>query len=309
MIFNFYLGNHHAYTLNSLADLVMPIVAGLEENGHHVIAFGTDMRQAPVINVLMEFFQDNPFAERILSAKRENGDRFRYGVLCTEDIEDRLVMDPERNPRRYANLVRILPEADFVWTLLPQNDVYEKICGPDRVALLEYGFTESFLARNVLLDPRLRDVDAVLYGNENDHRRPIAEALRKRGLECFISSREGWPNYIMNDIIRRSKVLLDLRRGPGVRFLSPTRINRGLHSRVAVVSERFDVSPISSLYGYTTTADYDQLAETCAEIIRSGRHVALGLDAAARYQAETSMQRNVARALSLPAFERLARDA
>src|SRR5262249_16348040 len=132
VIFNFFLGNHHIYTLNSLADLLSPIVAGLEENGHHVIAFGTGLREAPVINVLMEFFQGDEFTRRLLAMKRDNGDRFRFGILCTEDIDDELVMNPTLNPGRRGNLMRVLPEADFVWTLLPQLDIYERICGPGR---------------------------------------------------------------------------------------------------------------------------------------------------------------------------------
>ena len=90
MIFNFYLGNHAADSLNSMSDLAEPIYRGLEANGHHVIAFGTGMREPPAINAFIEFFEDDAIANAILSAKAQHGPRFRFGIVCTEDIEDEL---------------------------------------------------------------------------------------------------------------------------------------------------------------------------------------------------------------------------
>jgi hypothetical protein len=109
---------------------------------------------------------------------------------------------------------------------------------------------------------------------------------------------------MMDDIIRRAKILIDMRRGPNVRFLSPTRIVKGLHCGTAVVSERFDSSAISSLYAYTEACPYDAMVETCVRLIRSGGYVERGLAAQARFRAETSMGDKMARALSAPVFAR-----
>jgi hypothetical protein len=306
MIFNFFLGNHDADVLNSLGDLLQPIYEGLIEAGHHVVGFATGMRPAPAVNVLVEWFENDPFADELLRTKAEQGDAFIFGVLCTEDLADALVMDPAKYPRRLANLRRILPVADFVWTLLPQQDLLQPFCPPGHVALVEYGFAQSCAERNVVRTAARRDVDAVLYGNESPYRQRIVEGLKRQGLTCFVSNREAWPNFMMDDLIRRAKILIDMRRGPNVRFLSPTRIVKGLHSGTAIVSERFDTSAIASLYAYTEACPYDAMVETCVRLIKSGAYVERGLAAQARFTAETSMRANLARALAPPVFARLA---
>ncbi len=307
MIFNFFLGNHHANALNSFTDLLLPIYNGLTEGGHHVIGWGTGLLEAPAVNVLVEWFEDDRIVDELLQTKAARGDRFVFGILCTEDMSDKLVMDPEKYPRRLINLMRLLPAADFVWTLLPQAEFFAKACAPDRVALVEYGFSGLYLDPDMITDARDRDVDAILYGNENPYRAAISRELERRGFSCFVSHRESWPNFMTDDIIRRAKVLLDVRRGPGVRFLSPTRIVKGLHSGTAVVSELFDRSETARLYRYTEAVEYGALADRCAEIIRSGKYVEMGLAALKRFQAETSMRDNMARAMALPVFDRLAR--
>lgn len=304
MIFNFFLGNHAADSLNSLGDLVEPIYRGLEANGHHVIAFGTGMRDPPAINVFVEFFEDDVVANAILSAKTQHGSRFLFGIVCTEDIEDELVMNPRDHPRRRANLMRLLPQADFVWTLLPVA-AYEQISGAGKVGLLEYGFSEACADPFPIQDRGLRDVDVIIYGNRNPYRAAIGDALQRQGLTVFFGHRETFPTFVSDDIIRRAKVLIDIRRGPGVRFLSPTRIVKGLHLGTAVVSEQFDTSPISNLYRYTLACPYEALVERTVELVRSGTFMNLGNAARARFRAETSMQANMARMLQLPALATL----
>ena len=305
MIFNFFLGNHHANALNSLGDLLQPIYEGLIAAGHDVIGFATGMRPAPAVNVLVEWFENDPFADELLRTKAAQGDAFVFGVLCTEDLADELVMDPAKYPRRLANLRRILPVADFVWTLLPQQDLLESLA-PGRVSLIEYGFCETCVERNVIKLAARRDVDAVLYGNESPYRRTITDGLKRHGLTCFVSHREAWPNFMMDDIIRRAKILIDMRRGPNVRFLSPTRIVKGLHCGTAVVSERFDTSEISSLYAYTEAHPYNDMVDACVRLIRSGAYVERGLAAQTRFRVETSMRDRMSRALTAPVFRRLA---
>lgn len=305
MIFNFFLGNHHANALNSLGDLLQPIYEGLIAAGHHVIGFATGLRPAPAVNVLVEWFENDPFADELLRAKAEQGDAFVFGVLCTEDLADELVMDPAKYPRRLANLKRILPVADFVWTLLPQQELLASLCGPEKLALVEYGFCDTCVERNLVTTAARRDVDAVLYGNESPYRRGVVDGLKRQGVTCFVSYREAWPNFMMDDIIRRAKVLIDMRRGSNVRFLSPTRIVKGLHSGTAVVSERFDTSVLASLYAYTEAVPYDAVVETCVRVIRSGTYIERGLAAQARFRAETSMRETIGRALAPPVFERL----
>lgn len=303
MIFNFVLANHHETSLNSLGDLLEPIYQGLEAGGHHVIRFGLDLHQAPVINVMVEFFKDDVIVDDLLRYKRELGDRFVFGLLGTEDPEDDLVM--RQYPNRRPNLQRLAAVVDFVWTLLPVEPYYEAVCGPGRVASLRYGFCESYVEPDMVADPRLRDIDVILYGNAHPYRDRIVQALSAAGLRCVGTQREAYPDFIAADMIRRAKVLLDVRRSADVRFLSPTRIMRGLHSGTAIVSERYDQSPLAYFYDYVSAAAYEELPGRCREIIAGGRYVEMARAALDNFRARTSMAANVAAALDLPVFQRL----
>lgn len=304
MIFNFYLANHHETSLNSLGDLLEPIWHGLMENGHRVIRFGTQLHLAPVVNVMLEFFDRDSFVDEVVELKRQQGERFVLGLICSEDPEDRIVMDAVSN--RLANMRRVLAIADFVWTLLPVPSFYERTGCADRTAVLHYGFSPAYLDRDRIGELARRDVDAVLYGNEHEYRAKVAETIRRHGYGCLITRREYYPSFMTDDLIRRAKIVIDMRRGPGVRFLSPTRIVKGLHSGTAVVSERFDTSEIANLYRYTTACDYAEIGERCVEILRSRQAVEVGAEALERFRAETSMKDNMARLLKLPVFGRLA---
>jgi hypothetical protein len=252
---------------------------------------------------MVEFFKDDVIVDDLLRFKRDLGERFALGLVCTEDPEDALVMD--HYPRRKPNLERLAGVVDFLWTLLPVEPYYRRLCAPDRIALLRYGFSEAYLDPDIVVDPQDRDIDAILYGNVHPHRERIVRELAAMGLNCITTERESYPDFIAADLIRRSKVLLDIRRSPQVRYLSPTRIVKGLHCGTAVISERYDDSALADLYDYTAAFEYEEIAERCREIIRGGDYVARGLSALAKFQAQTSMRDNMARALALPVFERL----
>jgi len=306
MIFNFYLGNHDSSGLRGMADLLVPIFNGLEEAGHNVMGYGLGFRPAPAVNLVVEFFPDDAFVDSLIRIKASSGDKLILGLLCTEDIEDALVMQDPANPRRLANLMRVLKAVDFVWTLLPQVDVLESICGPGKAALLEYGFSPRSLHPRLRKAPQSRTLDAVMYGNTSPYRQPLVDQLAARGLSTFVTARDVLPMFVTADVLSRAKLVLDVRRGPGVRFPSPTRVVRALHVGVAVVAEDLGPSPISSLYRYTLACPYEQLVERSEQLVRSGLFVDLGLAALEQFRNETSMARNVAAALRLPVFEHLA---
>ncbi len=303
MIFNFILRNHHDTSLNSMADLLQPIWHGLRENGHQVIGFGTRFYKPPAVNVLVEFFNEDPFVDGLLRLKQEQGEGMILGLICTEDPQDGMVMNDF--PNRRPNLERILSVVDFVWTLLPVREYYERAGVSDRTRVLRYGFSPGCLDRDLITDPLRRDLDAVLYGNEHGRRATVAAAIRQRGVGCVVTYREFYPGFMTDDLLRRSKLVLDLRRGEQVRFLSPTRIVKALHSGALVLSERFDTSEIAGLYDYTVTCAYEEMAERAVDLVRSGDAVALGLETLSRFKAGPSMASNIAAAMTLPVFDRL----
>ena len=305
MLFNFVLIPHHHSSLNFLGDLLEPIYLGLEELGHEVIRYSERFHFAPAANLFLEFFVDEVFVDTIFRMKKEHGDKFVFGVLCTEDPDDELVMSVYPNRRR--NMERVLGIADFVWTLIPLFSYYEQICGRERVRLLPYGYCAAYRHRRIIMDPALRDIDVMLYGNENDYRKAVTDAVRRHGLTCITSDREGFPAFVTDDLLRRAKVVLDIRRGPQVKFMSRTRAHKAIHCGAAVIAELFDAGELEGMYRYTETCAYEDMAERCHSLINAGNFVERGLAHLREFEAETSMRENLRRAMDVPALARLGR--
>ncbi len=309
MLFNFFYANQDKFSLNSLQDVALPIYHGLIEGGHQVIGFGTKLQPAPAVNVLVESFPADGFVDALVKQKADNGDSLILGLICLYDVDDPVKWADEERPRRRANWLRVLPAVDFIWTLTPQIEFYDRTAGAGKTALIKYGFTERWLEREIVRSPHLRNVDVFLYGGPSlpEWRGPVVEALKQRGFTCVYGYPGGYPNYMTEDIMRRAKVSLEIANGPTAHFLSQTRIARSLHSGTLVVADGYDRSELSALYRYAETCTHDELVERCTQVIKSRTYVERGLAALARFRAETSMRDNMAQALRLPVFERLAR--
>lgn len=314
MDFRLYLANHHPHSLVLMEDLLKPIIAGLEDGGHEVACYSTELVLAPRINLFVEFFVDESLVETLITLKQRLGDKFIFGVICTEDLDDRAVWEVTR-AGRLDGLRRVLPHADFIWTLVNAGG-YRTLLPADRIAAIEYGYSARLVPSLQLDDPRERDIDVVIYGSPYTYRMPVFTALRAQGLASGFSVSivngpkepiiQGLPRYLAEELLARAKVIVDMRRAPEVRSLSVTRIAAALHSGTAIVAETFDEGETARFYRYTTPAAYDELAETCRRIVREEDFVALGRAARERFKAETSMRDNMAAALRLPVFETLA---
>lgn len=285
-----------------IEDLVAPIVWGLRAGGHRVtIDFLPNLPSRPSVILIFEFFERDDHTENFLAWKAAAGDGVCVGLICPEDINDDLVMGHADYPGRRRNLLRVLPHVDFVWTVVPSD--YRTYVAPDRVAFLEYGYVRAL--RRDGLQPSERDIDVLLYGSINDRRRVILDALTKRGLKVA-ATRGLLPDYMRDDLIGRAKVVLDVRRGDGVKFTSPTRICTALQMGATLVSEIFDTSRLGALYAYTQACAFDQIVERCYALARSPDCLEFGLAAREKFSHETSMAENLARAMQLPIFRELA---
>ncbi len=221
MIFNFYLAHHSKNALNVIGDGLEPVYRGLEALGHDVIGFATGLLAAPAVNVFPEFFEDDAFVDSLLAMRAAQGERLRLGLVCTEDLDGASAAKDPDLQRRRANLRRVLPVADFVWTSLPLVEIFDAAGGPGKAALVEYGWTDACTpAAPPITDPQLRDIDVFFYGNDTPYRNAVADELRRQGLTVFIGKREYFPSYAAADVCRRAKVILDMRADADVRFLS-----------------------------------------------------------------------------------------
>jgi hypothetical protein len=302
MHFHFHLANHYFSGLYMVEDAVTPVVAALRAQGHRVtLGFLPDLPSWPSVIIMLEFFHKDQDVEAFLQWGRDPANRKCLGLICTEDINDRLVMERPEHPDRRRNLLRILPHCDFVWPIVPSN--YEAFVPAERLAFLEFGYVEAL--RRDGLPAAERDLDVLLYGSMNERRRRVLDQLAKRGLKVA-ATRGLLPDYMRDSLIGRAKVVLDLRRGDQVTFTSPTRICTAVQMGATLVAEKFDTSRLGALYGYTQACAVDEIVERCCELVRAPECLELGLAARERFARETSMADNVRRAMSLPIFADLA---
>jgi hypothetical protein len=311
MDFHLYLANHHPYSFALLEDVVRPVIAGLEDDGHRVVSFSTDIVFAPRINLFVEYFYDQGFVDTILALKKQLGDGFLFGVICTEDLADPLVWKLS-HADRLTGLKRILPHADFVWTLLAPGS-YREFVAPERLARIDYGYSARLVPPVYTEDPAQRDIDVLIYGSSYKYRMSVSDEIRRRGLSCEYTisaalgpgdkpKMQGLPRYLADEVVARSKLVIDMRRGPEVRGLSVARVVSIVHSGTAIVAEEFDVSETARFYRYTTPAPYEGIADTCERLVRGGDYVRLGAAMRERFAAETSMRDNMVAVLKLPFF-------
>jgi hypothetical protein len=302
MHFHFQLANHYFAGLYRIDDIVSPIIWGLRELGHRVTSgILPDLPSWPSAVVIQEFFDREGSAEEVLGWKLGAGARKCLGLICTEDLNDELVMGDPRWPRRRDSLLRILPHCDFVWTIIPGG--YELYVAPERLAFIDYGYVEAL--RRDGLPPAQRDIDVLFYATINERRQRLYDALAGQGLR--VAATRGYlPDYIRYNLMSRARLVLDVRRGDDVRFTSPSRIAAALQLGSAVVSELFDTSRLGNLYKYTEAHPFAAIEERCVTLARTPDIVERGLAARERFRSETSMADNMRAALALPVFKELA---
>ncbi len=283
--FSIYLKNHPHGSLVTIGDILQPLAAGLAEAGHSVQYENNFLYNRPVVNLMVEFFPDREFVDSVIERKRALGDDFPFGVLVTEDIGDPSVMDNPSFPDRRAHLLRILEVADFVWSLVPITDYRRFVPDPQRVALLKLGYVHGLAEKR---RPGGQDIDVLVYGQTVPRREAIMADLGRRGWNVR-STFGAMPDYIRLDMLRRTKMILDIRRAEWVRFNSPSRIVAGLHAGVTVAAEHFDTGVLGYLFSYCRAAPYAELADAIDQLLKSDA-VGFGIDAQRRFRMEAPMR-------------------
>ncbi|MBF0324318.1 MAG: hypothetical protein HQL42_04530 [Alphaproteobacteria bacterium] len=289
MQFNFYLKNHHVTGLASLEDIIGPISAGLVEGGHQVQFEYTQLLPRPWVNVMFEYFPDTGLIDELAAARAESGSDLILGLIGTEDLSDTISMGDKGDQRRLDNMRRVMGGFDFIWSIVPVDD-YARLFPDCRPAyFLPFGHCPSLEQEPVLH----QGIDVMLYGKLNGWRAPVVQTLLEAGARVQATFGD-MPEFIRRNMLGRSKMVLDMRRGDVVRYMSPSRICAALQCRTLVVAETFDVSLLSSLYRYVVPADYGDLAATCLALMADDSARRARTDELfARFKAETSMRANL----------------
>lgn len=287
--FNIVVGNHAAIYRESLSDIVTFVEHGLHALGASVRYSTNTLAPAPCVNVLVEQFGDPSFCDRLEELMRRHGSALRIGLIGSEDLDDTYVMHGARS----AGLHRLAPRFDFIWTMTPQVESYRRLCGHDRVALLELGFVDDAAAGGAD-----RDLDVVWYGREGSRVQACLAPLRARGLHV-LSTGGLAASYERRNLLRRAKVVIDCRTHASDRFLSATRICAGLNAGAAVVAERFDDSALGSLYDYTLAADAAELVDVVDALVSGHGWRAVADRARTAFRAQRPMSAMLQQALGV----------
>jgi hypothetical protein len=298
MHFHFLLTNHYPYGVYKVEDHIKLIGGGLAALGHGVTyGFDDDVVPWPGVNLLVEFFNFSPVVDQVIALKTSS-DRYAFGLICYEDLQDRAVMDDPAFADRRPSLERLLPHMDFGWTVVPSD--YSGLAGGDRVRYLEYGYVPALRRTDVLM----RDIDVLFYGFVGPRRGPLFNALVQRGLRVSMTTGI-LPGYFKNDLLDRARVVVDVRRSEEVRFLAPARLATILHAGAVIVVEQFDAGPTATFYPYTANAPFAEIVDLCVRVARSDQCLALGAAARDEFAAHTSMADNLRRVMDMPVFEEL----
>jgi hypothetical protein len=299
MRFHFLLTNHYPFGCYRIEDIVVPVAAGLAELGHTVTyGFDDDVPPWPAVNLLVENFNDPAVVDDV-ARRRSSDTRYCFGLLAHEDIADASVFAHPDFPQRRHNLERALTLIDFGWSIIPCD--YRGLAGGKKMSFLEYGYVPALRRDGVLP----RDIDILFYGDLGPRRVPLFNSLVQRGFS--VSATFGTlPEYMKFELLDRCRVVADVRRHEGVRYLTPTRLVAALHAGVAIVSEQYDTSPLSRLYRYVAGTDLAQFLDLCATVAPSPKVRELGFASRELFASETSMARNLGAAMTAAVFSELA---
>jgi hypothetical protein len=226
----------------------------------------------------------------VLALKRQRPD-VRLGLLALGPVND--TGEPE--PTDPDGLTRLGKEADFAWSVPPPDSIAELAGIAGRVGRIRYGFSERSLGANTRPEaPLPRDIDVMFRGLTTPRRQAIWDTLAQRGVSGFWLDNASFPPYLADDLISRSKMILDFNAEPGARGRSPALSAHALHQATLIVAETAPQPgwqpEIDSL---TVTAPYEALVDRCLQILNSGFHTKLGIAALQKFRAETSMRDNL----------------
>ncbi len=226
MRFHVCLGNHRQGGRDSVASLTEWLVGGLAALGHEV-SVSDDSARTDALNIFFEHFCPGYSADL---------DSIDYAIVATE-WSDGGVWNQHEHPywvERWAGFQEVRARAKFTWALVPDT---AKALG---VPLLELGWLPS------MERPPLPDrYDFFFHGSLTEERMTILNELGKRGHRIampmgFASAPD------LEELIRSSKINLNLRTTTTFPIPSVGRIGKVLHCHRMVVTEWTPQAPSPS---------------------------------------------------------------
>lgn len=300
MLFNIYIGNHIEEARPLLADIIFPLKTALELCGHLVNIDDNHWAVSPMVtNIFIENFGDD-FLAQIIKDKQEYGSAFRFGIVSTEDLLDPQVMQGHKNAQRLNNFLKALEIADFTWTIIANESELGQYSASENIALFELGGSE-ILRQTRPRPAQHKDIDFLFMGRNQPYREPLFRMLVKYGFSVRLTGGL-LPDYYRNSLLERAKVAIDMRRGPEVRFTSPSRLCVGINNGILMVAEEFDQSPLKNWHNFTQNADYYNLIDTAINAVQDD-FVGKGEEMRQKLLSQKPISQMAAQALNIPFFK------
>lgn len=126
------------------------------------------------------------------------------------------------------------------------------------------------------------DIDVFFYGHLTPRRQFIIDACKKAGLRVE-SSGDCW-GVEKDSLVQRSKIVLNLRKSPGVGEIEAVRLAYLIANGKCVVSEI--AAGADRFNGVVEFADIEDIPQRCVEFLRSGEWEVVGAKALAMSKSE-----------------------
>lgn len=286
MLFNFIIVNADAARLMTLEDTLRPLIWGLREAGHRVVAFGRRFEALPAINLIVQGTTIESFRQVRARAANDAGADACIGLLCPDDVSP----DAERE----ALLRQSLDQVRFIWTGTPTpmaDDPALRV----RIALIEFGFHPALAGPQAVPDAR-REVGVVLYGRETPYRASLAARLTEAIPRQLFVRPGHFPDYIVSDLLSRAALVVVTRGDETEAMVPQARIAKALCNSTAVVSEAGPVA--SPLAPYATQCPYAEIVARCKALVGAEGRAMAGAQSLARFRQERAMAKGIEAAVA-----------
>lgn len=228
MHFRFFLGNHNEIGRRSLEDVIHALGAQILDLGHTADRSDKSVR-IDAINIISEGFTELE-TQQFLSHKRQG---LRFILLMPESLLNNSLNDFQTPvyQERYRQFMKVAPEADAIWCLVPGTAAKLRDLNPNAVDV-ELGYSPR-RRRELTKEP---NYDFGFFGALTAFRRETLDEFRRRGHSLLVSRKLAPPDERDRDVAN-CRVILHIRASGTWKIISSSRCSTALHVGRPVVSQ------------------------------------------------------------------------
>lgn len=231
------------------------------------------------LNLIVGFDQAEPRTRLELREKQID-----YMVWETDDFQSRGLDDTRQGaPDFHNDYLPALAAAKFV--LSPFQDVVDYLNSQSvNTAYTRWGYVPAL--DDLPPGPRgNRGFDCYFYGHITPERRQLLLSMVDAKIRVKATDYPGLPEFLRNHFISRSRIILNLKRGPHAQTVNPYRIMYALQNGYCVATEG-QQRDLDGYNRYGVMADTEDYAKTCRALLDSGDYETACAEQLERLRAE-----------------------